>query len=192
MDQQKDHPDIWQQVRAGDKKAYEEIFMTYYRSLCNYSCSMVREMDEAEEVVQNVFYNLWNKRESLSVESSLKSYLYRAVHNDCLNRIKHRKVRAQYAADLKGSPQSFQSDGAQLLEAKELGLKIQNALAKLPEQCGVVFRMNRFEHLKYAEIASQLGISVKTVENHMGKALKILRGELKEYLHLLIVLLFIC
>lgn len=191
MEQQGDQAYIWQQVRGGDKKAYEDIFRSYYRSLCNYSCSLVKDVDEAEEVVQTVFYNLWSKRESLAINTSVKSYLYRAVHNDSLNRIKHGKVRAAYASDVKNSLHPHGADSSQVLEAKELNAKIQIALEKLPEQCGIVFRLNRFEYLKYSEIAEHLGISVKTVENHMGKALRILRDELRDYLHILLFILFI-
>ena len=148
-------------------------------------------MDEAEEVVQTVFYNLWNKRESLQVGTSIKPYLYRAVHNDSLNRIKHQKVRNAYAADYKSSAGQPMQGGTEPIVAKELKKEIDAALESLPEQCGLVFRMSRFEHLKYSEIAEQLNISVKTVENHMGKALKLMRERLKDYLQLLIVYLFL-
>jgi RNA polymerase sigma-70 factor (family 1) len=180
----------WQLISEGDKKAYEHVFHTYYQSLCNYACSMLKDIDEAEEVVQNVFFNIWSKRESLQINTSIKSYVYRAVHNDSLNKIKHGKVRAVYAEDYKSSMSGGFEDSAKLLDAKELGKQINAAIAGLPEQCGNVFRLSRFENLKYSEIAEQLNISVKTVENHMGKALKILRGELKDYLPLVMWLFF--
>jgi len=183
--------EYWQQVSQGDKKAFEQLFNTYYQSLCNYARSMLKDIDEAEEVVQNTFFNIWNKREVLQISSSFKSYAYRAVHNDCLNKIKHGKVRTVYAADYKSTMAGGFDDSGRVLEAKELGKHINNAIASLPEQCGNVFKLSRFENLKYSEIAEQLDISVKTVENHMGKALKILRVQLKDYLPLLAWLFFI-
>jgi RNA polymerase sigma-70 factor (ECF subfamily) len=171
----------WQQIKTGDKKAYETIFRTWYQVLCNYACSLIKDMDEAEEVVQNVFYTIWKKREELEI-GSIKAYLYRAVHNDCLNKIKHAKIKMNYAQDYKHTAQAGLDSSTQLLNAKELSVKIHEAIDSLPEQCGLVFRLNRFENKKYSEIASELGISVKTVENHMGKALKIMRERLKDYL----------
>lgn len=147
-------------------------------------------MDEAEETVQNMFFNLWGKREQLEI-SSVKAYCYRAVHNECLNKIKHGKIKMSYAEDYKKIADQKQDSPAKILHAKELSAQIQEAIESLPEQCQAVFRLSRFEHLKYSEIAEQLGISVKTVENHMGKALKLLREKLKDYLPLLIWLIFI-
>lgn len=181
----------WQLISQGDKKAYEQVFTTYYQPLCNYACSMLKDIDEAEEVVQNTFFNIWNKREVLQISTSIKSYVYRAVHNDCLNKIKHGKVRAVYAEDYKSTMTGGYSDSAQLLHAKELGKQINEAITSLPEQCGIVFKLSRFENLKYSEIAEQLNISVKTVENHMGKALKMLRQQLKDYLPLVMWLFFV-
>lgn len=181
----------WHLISKGDKPAFEQAFRAYYRSLCNYAMPLIKDKDEAEEVVQNVFFNIWNKRESIQVTTSLKSYLYRAVHNDCLNKLKHVKVRTVYADDYrKSSAGSFES-ASDTLQTKELGMKINTAIDSLPEQCGNVFRLSRFENLKYGEIAERLEISVKTVENHMGKALKILREQLKDYLPALFWLLFI-
>lgn len=191
LEAQLNEQQYWQQISQGDKKAFEQLFNTYYQSLCNYACSMLKDIDEAEEVVQNTFFNIWNKREALQISSSVKSYVYRAVHNDCLNKIKHGKVRAVYAADYKSSMGGGFDDSAKVLESKELGRQINDAISSLPEQCGIVFKLSRFENLKYSEIAQHLDISVKTVENHMGKALKILRGQLKDYLPLVTWLFFI-
>lgn len=183
--------EYWPLISRGDKKAFEEVFNTYYQLLCNYACSMLNDIDEAEEVVQNMFFNIWAKRESLQVNTSIKSYIYRATHNDCLNKIKHGKVRTVYAQDYKSTMNHHQHDSAEVLQAKELGLTINRAIDTLPEQCRQVFQLSRFENLKYQEIADRMRISVKTVENHMGKALKILRHELKDYLHLVLYLFLI-
>jgi RNA polymerase sigma-70 factor (ECF subfamily) len=144
------------------------------------------DIDEAEEIVQQVFYSLWTKRESIEVNSTLKSYLYKAVHNSSLNKIKQGKVRQLYADSYKATANDTTYSTTDIVQGKELEAIINDAIAELPEQCGVVFKMSRFGNLKYAEIADELGISVKTVENHMGKALKLMREKLKDYLHVLI------
>jgi RNA polymerase sigma-70 factor, ECF subfamily len=184
-------PEYQALISHGDKNAYELMFRTYYEPLCIYACSFVKNIDDAEEVVQNVFFNIWNKRNALQIDSSVKSYLYRSVRNDCLNKIKHDKVRTVYASDYKKTTQHSYDDSSKLLEAKELNSQINLAIESLPKQCGEVFRMSRFGHLKYSEIAQELQISVKTVEAHMGKAMRILREKLKDYLPLLIWLLSI-
>ncbi|MCX6182978.1 MAG: RNA polymerase sigma-70 factor [Bacteroidetes bacterium] len=181
----------WQFIREGDKKVFEQAFKTYYSPLCNYACSILKDMDEAEEVVQNLFYSIWNKRESLQITDSLKSYLYRATHNDCLNKLKHGKVRAMHAEEIKMTTGFHSDDASKDLQGKELAAQINTAIEALPEQCGIVFKLSRFEELKYSEIAAQLNISIKTVENHMGKALKLLRDSLKEYLPFWLLMLFL-
>lgn len=180
--------EYWQKIKNGDKPAFEQVFSTYYQALCNYACTTVKDMDEAEEVVQNTFFNIWNKKEALEVTTSIKSYLYRAVHNECLNRIKHSKVRRLYAEDHKAFMAGGFEDSSKQFHGKELAALINKAIDSLPEQCSNVFKLSRFENLKYQEIADHLNISVKTVENHMGKALKLLRIQLKDYLPALLFL----
>ncbi len=174
-------------IREGNEGIFEETFRKYYQSLCTYANSMLKEIEEAEEIVQNLFLGIWEKREELEISISLKSYLYRAVHNHCLNRIKHLKVREehqQYAINFYDA--SYESV-SQTVMKNELEQKIEEAIKKLPEQCQLIFRMSRFEELKYHEIAEKLELSPKTVENQIGKALKILRIELSEYLPLIII-----
>lgn len=186
----KEHTDNWQLIREGDKIEFEKAFKLYYKPLCDYARTIIRDNDESEEIVQNVFYIIWCKRDTLEITTSLKAYLYRAVYNSSLNKLKHIKIKLAHAEDYKSN---FSPAGAnnivERIDGKELDNKIHSALNSLPEQCGTVFKLSRFENLKYSEIAEKLGISVKTVENHMGKALKIMRENLKDYLPLLIWLL---
>lgn len=171
----------WTAISRGDRQIFEHLFRTYYQVLCNYACTLVKDMDEAEEIVQNVFYTIWKKREELQI-GSLKSYLYRAVHNDAMNKLKHAKIKMNYAEDYRKTTGAGIDSASQTIDAKELSQKIHEAIGDLPEQCGLVFRLNRFENKKYAEIAAELGISIKTVENPMGKALRLMREKLKDYL----------
>ena len=162
------------------------MFKGHYQNLCSFANSFLGDIDEAEEIVQQVFYSLWTKRESIEVNSTLKSYLFKAVHNSSLNKIKQGKVRQLYADDYKSHANVTTHSTTDVVQGKELEAIINDAIAELPEQCGVVFKMSRFGNLKYAEIADELNISVKTVENHMGKALRLMRDKLKDYLHILI------
>jgi RNA polymerase sigma-70 factor (ECF subfamily) len=176
-------------LRAGDITAFEMIFRTYYQPLCNYAYSFVQDRDEAEEIVQAAFLSVWEKRDNLSIHTGVKPYLYAMVRNAALNVIKHEKVKQQHATvEIAVAEKSVESVTHTVM-ASELEDRIYKALNKLPEQCRLVFKLSRFEELKYSEIAEQLNISVKTVENQMGKALKIMREQLKDYLPLLIVLM---
>ncbi len=163
------------------------VFRDYYTPLVRYGNTFLKDTDETEDVVQQVFVSLWEKRTQLDIHTSVRAVLYRAVHNACLNRLKHHKVRREYAGDFKNT----QSDSEQTdaLEAAELQERINRAIEGMPEQCARIFKMSRFEQLKYQEIADQLGLSIKTVENQMGKALKIIREALKDYLPLFILFL---
>jgi RNA polymerase sigma-70 factor, ECF subfamily len=178
---------VLETLQLGNESAFEMIFRTYYQPLCRYAYSFLQDKEEAEEVVQASFITVWEKRNNIAIETSLKSYLYRMVRNSCLNVIKHEKVKQQHVAhELAVSEVAYESV-AQKIQAAELEIKITEAMKTLPEQCRLVFQLSRFEELKYQEIADQLQISVKTVENHMGKALKLMRVQLKDYLPLFLI-----
>lgn len=176
-------------LKEGSQAAFEMLFKTYYRPLCAYAFSFLQDKDEAEEIVQSTFITFWDRRHSIEIESSLKAYLYRMVRNGCLNALRHTKVKQLHATEQIHSAEVSYESVSQSVVAGELDERIQAALQALPEQCRLVFQLSRFEDLKYQEIASQLNISVKTVENHMGKALRIMRTQLREYLPALIFLL---
>jgi len=186
-----DLPEIqqWNELKEGDITAFEMFFKTYYQPLCNYAYTFIQDRDEAEEIVQSAFLSVWEKRDTLDIKTSLKSYLYTMVRNTSLNVIKHEKIKQKYVGEAMAIEDRSHEGVAQAVLSSELEDRIQMAMEVLPEQCRLVFKLSRFEELKYAEIAEQLDISIKTVENHMGKALKIMREQLKDYLPLLIVLM---
>lgn len=165
------------------------FFRAYYQPLCNYAYTFVQDRDEAEEIVQSAFLSVWEKRESIEIRTSLKSYLYTMVRNACLNVIKHEKIKQKHIGEELATAERSYDSVSQRVNSSELETRIQVSMEKLPEQCRLIFKLSRFEELKYAEIADQLNISVKTVENQIGKALKIMREELKDYLPLILVLM---
>jgi RNA polymerase sigma-70 factor, ECF subfamily len=173
----------------GNEAAFEKIFKIYYKPLCHYSYSFLNDGAEAEEVVQNTFVKIWERRSTIQIQTSVKAYLYSMVRNSCLNVIKHEKVKQEFAKDHQYVSETSRPVVDEKMISNELESKIYEAMRTLPEQCRLVFQLSRFEELKYQEIANQLEISVKTVENQMGKALKMMRLHLKEYL--VLVLLFI-
>ncbi len=170
-----------------DQRAFEQLFRSFFPSLVLFAQKFVPDQDTAKEIAHNVFINLWEKREKVDSSSSLKSYLFTSVHNRCLNYIRDQKKFDKDETRFQRLDSAAFSDGVDHLEEQELEQKIYDALQSLPEKCRQIFMLNRFEGLKYAEIAEKLGISVKTVETQMSKALKILKEKLIEYLTIIIL-----
>jgi len=173
------------------KTVFEELFRQHYASLCHYAVSIMSDPEQSEDIVQKAFIKLWDRRSEMDMERSIKSYLYTMVRNASINFLRDKKKFSSSFLDLELFIQNNASgivDGLENLQAEELSNKIQNAIEKLPEKSLEVFNLSRFEHLKYKEIAEKLNVTVKTVEAHMSRALKILREELKDYLVLWMVI----
>ncbi len=175
--------ELFEQLRTGDVNAFEMLFKNFYNPLCSYAFTILGDRDEAEDTVQRTMTRLWEGHRALDVQAG-KAYLYTSVRNAAFNQIKHRKVRLKHVQE-ESHDASFSTITESTIPLQD---RINEALQKLPTQCRVVFEMSRFEELKYAEIAEKLNISVKTVENQISKALKIMRAELKDYLPALIIL----
>lgn len=163
-----------------DKEAFELIFNEYFGIMVLYANRFMDTREEAEEVAQDVFVKFWEKCHTLSVDSSIKSYLYRSVHNSCLNALKHEKVKDSYRQHVIQYLESSYLDHVEINDPDTLRDRISTEIDKLPPRCSEIFKLSRYEGLKYQEIAEHLGISVKTVEVQMGKALKILRNTLQD------------
>jgi RNA polymerase sigma-70 factor (ECF subfamily) len=142
---------------------------------------MLRERALAEEVVQDVMLEMWRRRETLSLDESLRAYLFRAAHNRALNHLRHERVKQRRMPYLAGESVSAPTAHLRLVE-EEIDEALHQAVRALPERCREVFELSRVHGLKYAEIASALDISVKTVEAQMGKALRVLREQLAPWL----------
>jgi len=165
-------------IRKGDIKTFETLFRSSYASLVRYAKSIVKDHDAAEEIVQDLFFRLWKDKEKLTIESSLNGYLFRSVYNRCIHHLEHRKVVAKYETDMAFLGEESPVTPVQQLQYRELQALIAQTLGNLPGKCGEIFYLNRFEGLKYREIAERLSVSVKTVEANMGKALKEFRKAL--------------
>jgi RNA polymerase sigma-70 factor (ECF subfamily) len=172
-----------------EQAAFETLFKSHFKRLFAYAITILKEEAAAEEIVQNVFYKIWEKKGRVEIQSSVTAYLYRSVYNDSLNYLKHKKVKASYQSHMTWHAGNASDQATSKVQLSELQQKLDLALRELPEQCRTIFQMSRFEELKYQEIADRLEISVKTVENQMSKALKILRIKLADYLPFLVTLL---
>ena len=169
--------DLQERIRAGDERAFDSVFRTHYAHLVRVAESMLRESALAEEIAQEVMLELWRRRESLELEQTFAAYLIRSTRNRALNHIRHQRVVAREAAAAAIEPQASRSAEEELLGV-ELQQAVREAIDALPEKSREVFRLSREQGLKYAEIASVLEISVKTVEKRMGQALSELRERL--------------
>ena len=174
---------ILTKIKEGDITAVEEVFRRYYSSLCWYAAGITGEMEAAEEIVEELFYVFWKDREHLQIFQSVKSYLYTAVRNEALQYCQHKEVKERYREYvLAGNVLEQSSDPHRLLEYEELQRLIRHTLDKLPVRRLQIFQMHRMEGKKYAEIASSLSLSIKTVEAEMTKALRTLRNEIDNYI----------
>jgi RNA polymerase sigma-70 factor (ECF subfamily) len=171
-----------QQIANGNGQAFEQLFKLYYARLTGYAISILSDKEIAEEIVQDVFTNIWTNRNNLNPEISLKAYLFKAVNNRCMNHFRHEKVKSDYQKNFMDVYPNQQTTAESRLAVNELKNKIAEGLNLLPLACREVFRLSRLEELSYKEIAEVLNISVKTVENHMGKALKQMRKHLSDFL----------
>lgn len=169
-------------IERMDKHSFEKLFREYFPPLMSFARKILTDEDDAREVVQKVFISLWEKRESIDLTTSLKSYLFTSVHNRSLNVIRDRKK----FSEVEVPEMAGEWDVSAHIESIELEEKIAEALESLPEKCRQIFELSRFDGLKYSEIATQLDLSIKTVENQMSKALKILREKLIQYMTLLL------
>ncbi len=173
--------DVIRKISKGDIQLFEVLFKKYYKMLCEFGMKYLKDIDDVEEVVQDVFYQIWKNRHQLKINTSIKSYLFTAVKNNCLQKIRVQKLDIKYEKYYKTHYVNESISPADEMNAKELNAVINKALNTLPEKSRIIFKMSRYDGLKYHEIAKKLSISIKTVEANMGKALKHFRSYLKDY-----------
>jgi len=169
--------DLFLKIVQGNEKSFTEVFDQFYPGLCFFANKFIHDSDESRSLVQQVFVDLWMKRNKLVIDQSIKAYLFATVRNYSLDYLKHKIVEAKYLSKSQTESVTYDRD---LIEEAELNAQINSAIEALPDKCREIFKLCRFEELRYSEIAQKLGISIKTVEMQMGIALKKLRSKLTD------------
>jgi RNA polymerase sigma-70 factor, ECF subfamily len=168
-------------LKADDESVLQEIFQANYLKICTSINRMIKDHAVVEDLAQEVFVRFWQKRHQIEINSSVEAYLRRMAVNEALAYLRSKKVFHEeideHAHQLKGSGETDSK-----VMHHEMEQNIREAIDELPPKCKEVFQLSRFEEMSYQEIADQMGISIKTVENQMGKALKMLRSSLSQYL----------
>lgn len=180
MDQEenKAEQEILQKLAKNDRKVFEQVFKSHYTELCRFAMRYVREEIASEEIVQEVFINIWERRAELNINSSIKAYLFTAVRNRSFNYIKLQLPKEHQKTDI-DSLSEFQIDNTEDdLRLEEIKAYVNEAIDCLPKKCKAIFILSRTAGMTYREIADEMDISVKTVENQIGLALKKLREQL--------------
>ena len=178
---------IFYEVQRGNKDAYKRMFLSYYSPLCEYASQFISDAD-AEELVQDLMLHIWEVRENIVIEISLKSYLFAAVRNRCFNAIRDRQYKEKVHTYLYDHLKD-QFEDPDYYMIGELATRIQTAIEKLPQNQRKIFEMSRIEGKTNQQIAEEMMITIKTVEYHITQSLKILKTKLKDYLPLLLFIL---
>ncbi len=173
---------ILEALQAGDRPALRHIFDAHYEMVCQAIMRLVQDRSTSEDLAQEVFIRFWEKRAQIQIKTSLSAYLRRMAINEGLMYLRRQK-RWETDELEAGREAGAEVSGEDVLLQDELGQRIRQAIQQLPPRCRAVFQLSRYEELTYKEIADQLGISVKTVEHQMGKALRVLKERLRAYLH---------
>lgn len=184
---EKEQLELFDKIALGNEKAFEILFNAYYGPLCFYASRILGDDDSAEEIVQDAFAKIWEKK--IIIATSVKNYLFTTIRNRCLNQLEQQKIRNLHARIMMEEALR-EPDLSPYFIDPGLADKIEAAILSLPEKRREIFRLNREEGLKYREIAERLQLSVKTVEAQMGLALKTLREKLKNFLLILFFFIF--
>ncbi len=172
--------DLLQKLKVGDRKAFQIIFDAYSERLFHFAYSYLKDSNDTEEIVQDVFLRLWEIRNEVDEEKSFKSFLYKMTVNRVFNHLKHQIVRQKYESHLMNLNASFSETPEEELHRKELNAKVQELLIRLPEQKRKIFIMSKLNGYSNTEISEKLGLSVRTVENQVYRATKFLKEHLKD------------
>ncbi len=180
--------EICANIRLGDEKAFNTLFKGYYSSLCRYAYDILRDQESSKEMVLDLFVHIWESRATFTVTSSLKGYLYRSVHNQCLNYIRNRKTRKVIdfvsSDDEKNRTLLLNIEVPPVIIEKLISEQLENDLQRamdtLPEQCRKIFYLCRFENLTYPEISIKLNLALSTVKAQMLRAISKLSKEIEK------------
>jgi RNA polymerase sigma-70 factor (ECF subfamily) len=179
-------------MMSGDQRAYGILIRLYFQPLTIYAKGILIDFDQSKDIVQEVFIKIWKTAQTIDVNTSLKAYLYKAVHNACIDYLRKEKSRSALKSisyddlqfrlkvfDIKEDNNLFDN-----LFSDELELQLKLAIEQLPAQCREIFILNRYEQLSYQDISEKLSISLSTVKTQMGRAMQKLMESMKKYLQL--------
>ena len=164
---------------AHSEQIFTESFDKFFPGLHRYAFRLVKDREKANDIVQSIFAKWWERQVAMEDIDAAKAYLYTAVYRFCLNDIRHGKVKKTHGEHLAQVQNNLVSETGMVEELEAL---VQSSIENLPKQCRAIFKKSRFEEKRYADIAGEMNVSIKTVEAQMGKALRILREKLKDYL----------
>lgn len=185
---------LWQQARSGDTKAFEGLYQATVTALSNQAFRILKDREQVKDIIQDVFTSLYLRRDELPGDVNISGYLNNAVKYKVSNQLRNKLLKENHHQML--LRQAHQQEVAQpvQLEQQELKTRIARSINTLPQKCREVFMLSYYDNLGYKAIAQEMGISVKTVEKHMSKALQVLRRELKEehYIGMLLVAMSVC
>ncbi|MEN8156886.1 MAG: RNA polymerase sigma-70 factor [Bacteroidota bacterium] len=170
---------LFTRIKEGDFLSFNSLYKRYYQGLCLFASRITGNHDAAEDVVQEVFLNIWGKRDRININGSVKSYLFNAVRNRSFNHVRREKLKLGIISGMAGDRNRMAVE-QNLVETEELRLILVQCIDRLPPRCGEIFGLSRFEGKRLKEIAEQLDISVNTVKVQIGKALSIIRTCLGE------------
>lgn len=173
---------ILELLSADDEAGLDLLFDEYYVFLCNVVFRVLNDAVYAEDIVQEMFTDIWHKRHDINIQTSLRAYLRRAVVNRSLNHIRKQRMKFDETEEAIVSIEASDVSGQEGMERDELEKRIFDCIENLPPKCKLIFGMSRFENMSYQEIADSLDISIKTVENQISKALKLLRATVQHYM----------
>jgi len=174
----KNHSDLYlfEKVKSGDQKSFDLLFQKYYNSLCNYAYLYLKENAQTQELVADVYLKIWNNRQSIEIRTNLKSYFLRSTHNAVISYLRKSRMKTISLTQNDEIDERFEASPETLLINKKTCNLFGKMIGELPKQAGLVFRLHKVDGLTYKQIAEVLELSLKTVENHMGRALKMMRS----------------
>ena len=165
-------------LRSGRESAYRQLFDQYYQRLVVFANKYLGDLESARDIVQEFYLHLFDSRHSISIQTSLKSYLYSGVRNRCLNHVKHEQVKEKHRNMSRSEAGVYDPDLEEIMDALELEARVYEIVSTLPEKCRQIYIMSRVDGKRNREIATELNLSIRTVETQISKALKFLRDSL--------------
>lgn len=178
---------LWSISNKDDQTAYRSLFEQYYVALCQFARRYIDDQETREDIVQDVFFTIWEKRKTISPTISARNYLVTCVRNLCLNYLRDQGYKQDYETNIQKRIPAYVENQDDIYTLQELRELLNKTLAKLPPEYRLAFEMNRFENKSIEEIAEIMGVSDRTVKRYKSRAIEILKEELKDYLPLLML-----